>query len=343
MPSPHLQHPYLMPGPYFCAAPAAGRFGIPNRLLAPNSMYGFPPSPVSMLCPPQLPVFQQQGLQTMVDPQSDGSHRIQREPENPVEQHSRICGQEDGNSLGESPRQFSVINYATNTGNSSRPTTHRGSMGYTSEGESVAEEEETIDVEQESPENLQPQVALIHSNTAAQQRCHHIQIAAGTLVSPTGHAQLQSHSVDCGDESVTCCRGSKNCPDFATASSSRSRTSTSADSDQNHCSKNFQHVYPPKLLKTADVRGSILAAPSNLQASAYLPQKLPNPPLLKTAENDLVSRVMENIRPQRERVSKRVSDNALQKYSKPFTLEKKTPLRRVSNTQGHQPTCIVCS
>ena len=176
MPSPHLQHPYLMPGPYFCAAPAAGRFGIPNRLLAPNSMYGFPPSPVSMLCPPQLPVFQQQGLQTMVDPQSDGSHRIQREPENPVEQHSRICGQEDGNSLGESPRQFSVINYATNTGNSSRPTTHRGSMGYTSEGESVAEEDETIDVEQESPENLQPQVALIHSNTAAQQRCHHIHL-----------------------------------------------------------------------------------------------------------------------------------------------------------------------
>ena len=317
-------------------------------MLAPNSMYGFPPSAMSMLCPPQLPLFQQQGLQTMVDPKLDGSHRIQRVAENILEQRSRICGQKDG-SLADLPRHFSVINYAT--GNSSEPTTRLGSIECTSEDESVTGEEEMIDVEQESPENQQPQLAAFHSNTDAQQSRHHIQTTAGAETGPTGRVQC---SVDGREESITCCRGSKNCPDFATACTTtmRTRTGTSADSDRNCCSKNFQNVYPPRLLKTADISGSILAAPSNFHASAYLPQTLPNPPMLKRAESDLVSRVMENIRPQRERVSKRVSDSALEKYSKPFTLApceengSRTPLdpiRRVSTAQGHQPTCIACS
>ena len=353
LPSPTLQPPFMMPGSYFCAP---GRFGHPSssssRLLPTNSMFGLPTAPMPMLCP-QLSILQQH--QNMVDSRSqDGYHsrRTQKDKEYIPEHHSQIrpCPR-TRQCLSNSSCHCPVINHTAGSTD-----IYSDSNSCTSEEDcATREEEEIVDVEQDGPEvdgtRLPIQATPHHhlNSPQVEQRNHHSLETQRAITIRSEPDLVQRLSSD-DNEEPRLLPAQKNLPDIA--ASKRRRTDTSPTSNKHSklpkkCPKNLQD--PPQLLRRVNKK-SILHLPSNIHVPSNLPKNLPGPPLLKRsqAETDnavLVSRVVENIRPQREHISKKVSESALEKFSK-FDLNlcngelghQLGPQQRTYNTDCH-PFC----
>lgn len=323
VPSPTLQPPFMIPGSYFCAP---GRFGHPssssNRLLPTNSMFSLPPAPMPMLCP-QLPILQQH--QNMVGSRSqDGYHgrNTQKDKEYVSGHRSQGHSPRTRHCLSNSSRQY---NYTA--GSTDISSTYSDSNSCTSEEDcATREEEEIVDVEQDGPEvdgtRLPTQAASHHHLNSPQvgQRNHHSLETQRAIRNDPG--LVQRLSSDDGEEPRF---AQKNLPDSAASKRKRTDTSPASPCGNKHskftknCPKNLQD--PPQLLRRVKKKRSISGLSSNIHVPSNLPKNLPGPPLLKRsqAETDnavLVSRVMENIRPQREHISKKVSECALEKFSK---------------------------
>lgn len=321
LPSPTLQPPFMMPGSYFCAP---GRFGHPSsRLLPTNSMFGLPPAP--MLCP-QLPMLQQH--QNMVDSRSqDGYHsrKTQKDQEYTPEHYSQIrSSPRTRHCLSNSSRHCPVINHTA--GSTDISSTYSDSNSCTSEEDcATREEEEIVDVEQDGPEvdgtRLPIQATPHHhlNSSQVEQRNHHSLETQRAIRSEPD--LVQRLSSDDNEEP----RLQKNLPDIAASRRTRTDTSLTSPCGNKHSKlpkkrpKNLQD--PPQLMRRVNKKKSISRLPNNIHVPSNLPKNLPGPPLLKRsqAETDnavLVSRVVENIRPQREHISKKVSESALEKFSK---------------------------
>ena len=326
LPSPALQPPFMMPGSYFCAP---GRFGHPSgsssRLLPTNSIFSLPPAPMPMLCP-QLPILQQH--QNMVDSRSqDGYHsrrRTQKDKEYVPEHRSQGHNPRTRHCLSNSSHHYPVINYTAGSTNTS--STYSDSNSCTSEEDCATreEEEEIVDVEQDGPEvdgTRLPTQAAPHLNSPQVGQRNHLETQRAIRSEP---GLVQRLSSDYGEE-PRLISAQKNLHDIAASKRTRTDTSPASPCGNKHskfpknCPKNLQD--PPQLLRRVNKKRRISGLPRNIHVPSNLPKNLPSPPLLKRsqAETDnavLVSRVMENIRPQREHISKRVSESALEKFSK---------------------------
>lgn len=321
LPSVPLQPPFMMPGSYFCGAP--GRFGHPSgRLLPTNSMFGLPPAPMPMLCP-QLPILQQH--QNMVDSRSQNenpSRRTQKDNGYVPEHHSQGHSPRARHSLSNSSHHYPVVNYTTGS-----TSTYFDSNSCTSEEDSATrEDEDIVDVEQDTPEvdetRLQTR-APPHGHLNRRQvgqRSHSLETQRAIRNSSEASEPDPVPRLFSDDEGSGCTPAQRNLPDITAPKRSRSDTSPASpcgNKQSKKCPKNSQD--PPQLLRRVNKKKSVSNIPSNLHVPSNMPKNLPGPPLLKKsqAETDnaiLVSRVMENIRPQREHMSKKVSESALEKF-----------------------------
>ena len=321
LPSPPLQSPFMMPGPYFCGAP--GRFGHPSgRLLPTNSMFGLPPAPMPMLCP-QLPILQQH--QNMVDSRSQNenpSRRTQKDNGYVPAHHSQGHSPRARDSLSNSSHHYPAVNYTTGS-----TSTYFDSNSCTSEEDSATrEDEDIVDVEQDTPEvdetRLQTR-APPHGHLNRRQvgqRSHSLETQRAIRNSSEASEPDPVPRLFSDDEGSGCTPAQRNLPEITAPKRTRSDTSPASpcgNKQSKKCPKNSQD--PPQLLRRVNKKKSISNIPSNLHVPSSLPKNLPGPPLLKRsqAETDnaiLVSRVMENIRPQREHMSKKVSESALEKF-----------------------------
>ena len=332
LPSGPLQPSFMMPGSYFCGAP--GRFGHPSsssgRLLPTNSMFGLPPAPMPTLCP-QLPILQQH--QNMVDSRSQNENptrRTQKDKGYVPEHHSQGHSPRARHSLSNSSHHYPVINCTT--GSTNIPSTYFDSNSCTSEEDSATtrEDEDIVDVELDSPEvdetRLQtPVPPQSHLNRRqAGQRNHSLETQRAIRNSSEASEPGPVPRLFSDDEGSRCAPAQRNSPDITAPKRTRTITSPASPCGNKHslkfpksCPKNSQD--PPQLLRRVNKKRSISSIPSNLHVPSNLQKNLPGPPLLKRsqAETDnaiLVSRVMENIRPQREHMSKKVSESALEKF-----------------------------